>query len=154
LTSTWTFTPTPTFTATPTRTPTSTRTPSYTPTATFTRTPTNTPTPTITPFPPGTFSPTPTPDRFLVLDRNFFDPTVQPLGMDVKVEAPGQVKVMVFNIGGEQVVKLMDQSQSVGNYRVYWDGLNKNGALVGNGLYFVIIETPTGRMIQKVIVLK
>jgi len=74
--------------------------------------------------------------------------------MDVKVEQPGQVRVMVFNIAGEQVVKLLDQNEVVGNYRVYWNGLNKNGALVGNGVYLLIIETPTGRMIQKVIILK
>jgi hypothetical protein len=43
---------------------------------------------------------------------------------------------------------------SVGNYRVFWDGLNKNNALVGNAVYFVVVEQPSGNMVRKVIVLK
>ena len=74
--------------------------------------------------------------------------------MDVRVDTAGQVKVMVFNIVGEEVVKLLDQYESVGNYRVFWDGHNKNGALVGNALYFIVTVQPSGHMVRQVIVLK
>jgi hypothetical protein len=97
---------------------------------------------------------TPTPNVALYLDENFFNPTQQSLGMDLRVDVAGQVKVLVFNIAGEEVDKLMDQSMTVGNYRVYWNGLNRNNALVGNAVYFVVVEQPSGNMIRKVIVLK
>lgn len=74
--------------------------------------------------------------------------------MDVRVDQAGQVKVMVFNIAGNEVVKVMDLYQNPGNYRAYWDGRNFGGTLVGNGVYFVVIETASGRQVQKVIVLK
>jgi len=97
---------------------------------------------------------TPTPNLSLVLDDNFFNPRTKPLGMDVKVDSAGEVKVMVFNMAGEQVVKLLDQNEGAGNYRVFWDGRNQNGAMVGNALYLVVITQPSGKLIQKVIVLK
>jgi hypothetical protein len=99
---------------------------------------------------------TPTPETFLTLDQNFFDPVTQPggLGMDVRVDVAGPVKVCVFNIAGEQVKKLVDQNEPAGTFRVYWDGHNKNGALVGNAVYFIVIDTPSGHQVRKVIVRK
>jgi flagellar hook assembly protein FlgD len=90
----------------------------------------------------------------LVLDQNFFNPTQQPLGMDVRVDIPGQVKVMVFNIVGQEVKKVFDQYENVGNYRAFWDGHNTNGAMVGNSVYFIVIQQPSGQLIRKAIVLK
>ena len=97
---------------------------------------------------------TPTPDKALYLDQNFFNPREQSLGMDLRVDTAGQVKVMVFNIAGEEVVKLLDQYENVGNYRVSWDGHNNRGALVGNACYFVVTVQPSGHMTRQVIVLK
>lgn len=74
--------------------------------------------------------------------------------MDVRVDIGGRVKIMVFNISGEQVVKLLDQDEAVGNYRVFWDGKNRVGEMAGNAVYFIIIDQPSGRLIRKVIVLK
>ena len=74
--------------------------------------------------------------------------------MDLRVDVAGQVKVLVFNIAGEEVEKLLDQDMNAGNYRVFWDGHNRNGALVGNAVYFLVVEQPSGHMIRKVIVLK
>ena len=138
LSNTFTFTPTITFTFTPTFTPTIT----YTPTTTLTFTPT------------GSVTATPTPDAALYLDYNFFDPTKLPLGMDVRVDIAGGVKVMIFNIAGEEVAKPLDSNLAVGNYRVYWDGKNTLGAIVGNAVYYVTVLQPSGNTVKQVIVLK
>jgi flagellar hook assembly protein FlgD len=90
----------------------------------------------------------------LYLDVNYFSPSVQPLGMDVRVDKAGQVKVMVFNIVAQEVEKIVDQQMSPGNYRFSWDGRNSAGDIVGNGVYFVVIQQPSGKMVRKVIVLK
>jgi hypothetical protein len=147
-------------TLTPTFTPTVTATNTSTPTDTPTRTPTPSPTRTFTSSPTRTFTPTgsvtasPTPNRSLFIDNNYFDPSKGPLGMDVRVDKPGTVKVIVFNIVGEEVLKLMDQNMAVGNYRAYWDGTNHQNAVVGNAVYFVVVDQPSGNTIKKVIVLK
>jgi hypothetical protein len=163
-TTTSTGTPTNTATNTATRTATatitSTNTPTITPTYTSTRTPTFTPTITNTPTVTHTFTPlgsatvTPTPDAALYVDANYFDPTKGPIGMDLRVDAAGNCKVLVFNMAGEEVIKLMDQAMTPGNYRVFWDGLNRNKALVGNAVYLIVVEQASGNTIKKVIVLK
>ena len=165
-TATLTPSPTPTNTLLPTNTPTltpsftPTATPSNSPTLTSTSTPTLSPTYTFTPTITSTFTPTgsvtstPTPNAALYLDENFFNPTQQPLGMDVRVDTAGEVKVLIFNIAGEEVEKLVDQQLSVGNYRFFWDGRNRSGDMTGNAVYFVVVKQPSGNTIRKVIVLK
>lgn len=88
------------------------------------------------------------------LDQNFFNPRQNQLGMDIRVDQPGNCKVMIFNVAGEEVVKLLDQYENAGNYRVYWDGRNSKSAEVGNSVYFVVVVQPSGHMIKQVIVLK
>jgi flagellar hook assembly protein FlgD len=74
--------------------------------------------------------------------------------MDVRVDVAGEVKILIFNIAGEEVEKLVDQQLSAGNYRFSWDGRNESGAMVGNAIYLFVIQQPSGRMIRKVVVLK
>ena len=90
----------------------------------------------------------------LYLDKNFFNPTQQPLGMDVRVDVAGEVKILIFNIAGGEVEKLADQQLNSGNYRFSWDGRNRNGDMTGNAVYFVVVEQPSGNTVKKVIVLK
>lgn len=153
-TPTLTLSSTPTATVTNTRTSTSTSTPTLSPTYTFTATITFTPTITQTFTPTGSVTSTPTPNAALYLDENFFNPTQQPLGMDLRVDVAGQVKVIVYNIVGEEVDKVLDQNLAAGNYRVFWDGHNRGNTLVGNAVYFIVVEQPSGNMVRKVIVLK
>ncbi len=70
------------------------------------------------------------------------------------MDLPGQVKVEVYNIAGEKVVELLNQTEAAGNYRVYWDGRNSNGSLVGNGVYLVITMQPSGHQIRKIIAIR
>jgi flagellar hook assembly protein FlgD len=97
---------------------------------------------------------TPTPNAALYLDENFFNPNNQSLGMDVRVDVAGEVKIVIFNMVGEEVEKLVDQQMTTGNYRFSWDGRNTNGAVVGNAVYFIAIMQPAGNLVRKVIVLK
>ncbi|HVM33136.1 MAG TPA: FlgD immunoglobulin-like domain containing protein, partial [bacterium] len=155
-----TVTLTPTWTATPTHSSTITLSPTITSTPSMTKTPTVTPvfthtmTPSVTPLPAGSFSPTHTPAAKLYLDQNTFTPGSGTLGMDLRVDQPGQVKVVVYNILGEKVRELLNQAEAAGNYRVYWDGRNSGGSLVGNGVYLVITIQPSGHQIRKVIAIR
>jgi hypothetical protein len=124
------------------------------PTPTAIPTHTYTPTSTGTPTPTGSASPTPTPAIALYLDSNSFNPNGPPLGMDVRVDTAGEVKVIVYNMAGNEVRKILDANLGVGNSRAAWDGKNSNGTVVGNGVYFVLIQTPSTKLVQKVIVLK
>jgi flagellar hook assembly protein FlgD len=90
----------------------------------------------------------------LVLDTNTFHPGLGPLGLDFKLEQPGQVRIQVFNLVGEKVAEILNEPRNAGNHRVLWNGRNSSGDLAGNGVYFLIIQTPSGKMIRKVVLLK
>ena len=74
--------------------------------------------------------------------------------MDVRMFAPGTCHLRVYNEAGAQVAEGESNYASAGNYRIQWAGTNRIGQTVGNGLYLIVIETPLGRQVKKVIVLK
>ena len=74
--------------------------------------------------------------------------------MGVKVTTGGEVKIMVFNMAGEKVRVIQDSTLAPGNYRAFWDGKNSSGATVGNAVYILLIHSPDGETMKKVIVLK
>ncbi len=114
-----------------------------------------TPTITLTPSPTGSVTNTPTPNVPMYLSENYFNPaTGATLGIDVLVAQGGEVKIVVFNMLAEEVDKLVDQNLNPSSYHFTWDGRNRYGDLVGNGVYLVVIEQPSGNFIRKVIVLK
>ncbi len=138
--------------ATQTANPTVTNTPTESPTETYTLSPTATITlsPTLT----TSATSTPTPNADLYLDVNYFNPNQSQLGMEVRVDQAGKVKITIFNLPGEEVKKIMDENKSVGNYRSSWNGKNNDGVIVGNGVYFIVLEQPNGHTVRKVIVLR
>jgi hypothetical protein len=85
---------------------------------------------------------------------NSFDPGAGPLTVTFQTRQAGRVKVSVFNIAGEKVATLFDQAVAVGSGTCLWDGFNSKGALVGNAVYFILVETPGGHSVEKVILLK
>lgn len=153
-----TFTPTMSATPTPTMTltPTSTHTPTFTATSTNTAALPATPTATPTP-PPVLLTQTPTPvvsGEEPVLDRNVFNPFEEPLKLTFRLARTENVRIMVFNVAGEEVRSLFRENVPAGTYQVKWDGKNNSGTVVGNAVYFIIFETGSRRHILKVVVLK
>ena len=90
----------------------------------------------------------------MYLSQNFFNPTVQNLLIDYRVNNPGQVRICVFTMYGSEVIKLVDSYHAAGNYQVPWNGRNTSGDMVGNALYLVVIQSPDGHMSLPGIVLK
>ena len=114
-----------TFTVTPTRTPSRTRTP--TPAAPQL---TNTKTPTCA-IPVGSVTP-----PFLLVNRNVFDPEIEPLQVIWAVADPSAVQVQIFDSAGEFVRQLAFQScGSALVFRVLWDGRNYQDRLVSGNVY-------------------
>lgn len=73
----------------------------------------------------------------------------------MKAAATGTVTVKIFDLSGEQICEIYNQSIPAGLWiQAIWDGRNKNGATVANGLYFVSVRGAGINTIRKVIVLK
>jgi len=74
------------------------------------------------------------------------------IGYDLPVSAP--VKVDVFNILGQHVRTLVDETQSAGHYEVVWDSRDSQGRIVTSGVYIYRITTGDFTNSKKMVLLK
>ncbi len=84
-----------------------------------------------------------TPATFALLSNrpNPFNPSTQ-----IAYEVPQQARVTlsVFNILGQEVIRLVDQVQAPGRYVVTWNGRDEKGAGVSSGVYMYRLTSATG----------
>jgi len=65
-------------------------------------------------------------------------------------EGPRQkVKVIVYNLLGQHVATLVNESKDIGRYTVRWDGKDQFGIPVSSGIYFVRMMNNRGRIYTK-----
>jgi non-lysosomal glucosylceramidase len=155
------WTSTPTFTSSPTAsgtaTPTSTRTssPTYTPTYTFTYTPTGT----NTPMPTATS--TSTANVVATLVSVATQPVLYPNpsnGAPVSVGMPGltthtPIKLQVFTLAFRKVLE-ETMNASPASPMISFSPVDKADNPLSNGLYYVVVTTPSHRYLLKLLVLR
>lgn len=57
---------------------------------------------------------------------------------------PARVRLSVYNLLGQEVVRLVDEIKAPGRYVVTWDGRNEHGIDVASGVYLYRMTTSTG----------
>lgn len=72
---------------------------------------------------------------------NPFNPSTQ-IAYDVPQQAP--ISLTVYNLLGQEVVRLVDGTQAPGRYTVTWNGRNAQGIAVASGVYVYRMVTGTG----------
>lgn len=75
-----------------------------------------------------------TPKRFALL-QNYPNPFNPSTTIAYQIPAAGQVKLVIYNLSGQEIVTLENRSQSAGRYQVAWDGQDQAGTLVSSGVY-------------------
>lgn len=79
------------------------------------------------------------PDKFALHSNypNPFNPTTV-IGYDLPEEA--QVTLVIYDISGREVTRLVNSKKPAGFYRAIWDGKNRQGELVSSGVYIYRIH--------------
>jgi M6 family metalloprotease-like protein len=67
---------------------------------------------------------------------------------------PGKVSLVVYNVLGEQVKTLANDTRKAGFYTVHWDGTDDGGRQVSNGIYFYKLISGEFQSTKKLTVLK
>ncbi len=65
-----------------------------------------------------------------------------------------QVKLVVYNLLGQKIRVLVDETQSPAYYTIFWDGTNDRGEEVASGIYFYRMQTGTFTKTAKMSLLK
>ncbi|MBN1414076.1 MAG: lamin tail domain-containing protein [Bacteroidales bacterium] len=75
-----------------------------------------------------------------ILNQNYPNPFTDITYIDYQLYDDAQVKLSVYNMTGQQVVTLVNNRQPEGMYQVDWNGTDRYGNRVTNGMYFYRIE--------------
>ncbi|MBI4548521.1 MAG: carboxypeptidase regulatory-like domain-containing protein [Ignavibacteriae bacterium] len=80
------------------------------------------------------------------LDQNYpnpFNPATE-IRFDLPVQS--SVSLKIFNILGQEIVELRNELLQAGNFKVRWNGTDKEGKAVTSGIYFIkFVATPVNR---------
>ena len=88
-------------------------------------------------------------------DKNFFKPGAENVDILILADSTGDMVLDVYNIVAEKVRRVdFWQGLAATGYTRVWDGRNDRGEFVGNGVYLLVLRSPAGVRILKVIVLK
>jgi hypothetical protein len=82
---------------------------------------------------------------------NPFNPMTE---LSFSLSRAGHVRVTIYDLQGRVVKALVNETRSAGVQRVVWNGSNAQNQTVPSGIYFIRIETPEGKAIRKVAVVK
>ena len=82
---------------------------------------------------------------------NPFNPTTK---INYQLKENTQVKIVVFNLLGEQVATLVDGEQTAGVYITEWNGLSDSRKVLASGIYFYRMTAGDFTKTNKMILLK
>ncbi|MEW6412731.1 MAG: M28 family peptidase [Candidatus Zixiibacteriota bacterium] len=82
---------------------------------------------------------------------NPFNPTTR---ISYSVPRRAHVTLEVYNILGQKVTTLVDESKAAGNYTISWDGSDERGGKVATGIYFYKLQAGDFIDSKKMLLLK
>ncbi len=81
-----------------------------------------------------------TPPQNFILAQNAPNPFQQTTTIVYFVERNARIKLAVYNLLGQEVITLRDQTQPPGQFSVMWNGKNARGELLPSGIYFYRLQ--------------
>ena len=89
-----------------------------------------------------------------VLRSNFPNPFNPSTTISFLLPKDASCTLEVYNIRGQKVKTLINETRFAGNHSVVWTGLDDNGKPVSSGLYFYRLTTPNSIQTNKMLLLK
>jgi flagellar hook assembly protein FlgD len=86
----------------------------------------------------------------ITLNPNYPNPFNLETRIEYALPEPGRVSLMIYNVKGQQVRKLVDEIQSGGYKSVLWNGRDDFGQEVGSGVYFIRLMVGRQSFVRKV----
>mgnify|MGYP000120848463 FL=1 len=90
----------------------------------------------------------------LALYPNYPNPFNPQTTLRYDLPLAGQVRLTIYNLVGQRVRTLVDRHQQAGHYRLTWDGRNDAGFAAASGLYLYRLESKTGSLVRKMLMVK
>ena len=88
------------------------------------------------------------------LKQNIPNPFSSITQINYSVENTGNVTLGIYNTKGQLIRILQSGRISAGEYSVIWNGLNENGNKLVPGIYYYKLNTKSGVVTKKMIMMK
>jgi len=88
------------------------------------------------------------------LSKNFPNPFNPTTTIEYQIPTAGNVELVIFNMAGQVVRTLINESKDAGYYKVMWNGRNDMGETVASGLYFYKLVSGNFNKIEKMTLIK
>ena len=88
------------------------------------------------------------------LKNNYPNPFNPETIIEYVVPQNGNVKLVIYNVLGQKVRTLVDQYQTSGTYKVYWNGRNEQNAALTSGVYFYQLQGENALITKKMTLVK
>jgi hypothetical protein len=82
---------------------------------------------------------------------NPFNPTTI---IQFRLSHPGEVELKIYNLLGQQIVKLVSEKLLPGEYRVEWDGNDDSGTEVASGVYYYQLKVDDQSQTRKMLLIR
>ena len=79
------------------------------------------------------------PDYFKIL-RSFPNPFNSSIHIEFFIFSTFYTRITIFDIRGNKIKELIDDTKAPGSWSITWDGINEEGNPVSTGLYFILFE--------------
>ncbi len=89
-----------------------------------------------------------------VLNQNYPNPFNPTTNISFALPTSEQVKIEIYNVTGELVKVLADETFSAGTFQVTWDGSNKSGVKTPSGMYIYRLQAGSFTTAKKMLMLK
>jgi hypothetical protein len=89
-----------------------------------------------------------------VLAQNYPNPFNPMTVIRYSLSRRSPVEITVFNVLGQEVTTLVDETRPAGAYETTWDGTDRSGQRVSSGIYFYRVNAGDFRETRKMILLK
>ncbi|MBN2601883.1 MAG: T9SS type A sorting domain-containing protein, partial [Candidatus Marinimicrobia bacterium] len=88
------------------------------------------------------------------LFQNYPNPFNGSTNFTYQIPESGPVTLSIYNSTGRHIINWDNSSKAAGNYSIVWDGFNKSGIPVSNGIYFALLKTTNECSRIKILYLK
>ena len=92
--------------------------------------------------------------RYIQLSQNYPNPFNPSTTIKFGLPDEGKVKLVIYNVLGQKVRELINESRPAGYQTAVWNGKNDLGQEVASGLYIYCLETNRGVQSRKMLLVK
>ena len=90
----------------------------------------------------------------IALKQNYPNPFNPSTSIDFSLQQSGQIELIVYNLKGQKVKTLANDTFEKGDHQIIWNGIDDQGNAVSSGMYFYKLKSESYSVARKMLLMK